>query len=158
MNSQRVPIILPEIRGMRSWSADALTQAVLGDRPGAEGPEQTLWDQQAEGITDFLDRVYYELANMGTSPPERAVNYAATNLYQVATVFGDAVADELSLDKIEVERSPLCRPNSDCWDVKLSLFNPKQRQERARDIYRLTVDVSEVLPVTIGRLRKWAAY
>jgi hypothetical protein len=157
MNGQRVPMIYPEIRGMYSWSTVALIDAVLGPRP-TEHSEQESYDCQVEEITNFLERVYYELSNLGVAPQERAINYAGTNLFQVAAVYRDAVAEGLRLDSLQVERSSLCRPGSDCWDVKLTLFDPVRRQERAKEIFRLTVDVSEVLPVTVGKLRKWAAF
>ncbi|MCL4204285.1 MAG: S8 family serine peptidase [Pirellulaceae bacterium] len=157
MNGQRVPMIYPDIRGMYSWSTTALIDAVLGPRP-SDNPEQDAYDRQVEEIANFLERVYYELSNLGVAPQERAINYAATNLFQVAAVYRDAVAEGLRLDSLQVERSSLCRPGSDCWDVKLTLFDPVRRQERAKEVFRLTVDVSEILPVTVGKLRKWAAF
>jgi hypothetical protein len=134
-----------------------LIEAVLGKRPG-EGAEQEVYDRQVAEIGNFLDRVYYELSNLGVAPQDRAINYAATNLFQIAAVYREAVQQGLRLDGIEVERSSICRPGSDCWDVKATLFDPLRRHERAKEIFKLTVDVSEVLPVTVGRLRKWSAF
>ncbi|MCP4549327.1 MAG: peptidase S8, partial [bacterium] len=62
------------------------------------------------------------------------------------------------LDQIDVERSPICRPESDCWDVKLTFFNPTKRIEQARVVYRFTIDVSDVVPVTVGPVRHWHVY
>ena len=157
INGQRVPIIYPDLRGMYFWSKSALIEAVLGKRPG-EGAEQEVYDRQVAEIGNFLDRVYYELSNLGVAPQDRAINHAATNLFQVAAVYREAVQQGLRLDGIEVERSSICRPGSDCWDVKVTLFDPQRRHERAKEIFKLTVDVSEVLPVTVGRLRKWSAF
>jgi len=157
MNGQEVPLVVPDIRGMCSWSTLELIKAVLGIRP-ENADEQAVYDAQAEEVGNFLERVYYELSNLGVSPQERAINYAATNAYQVASVFKDAISAKLKLDKIDVERSAVCRPGSDCWDVKLTFFDPVQRHERAREVYRFTIDVSEVIPVTVGKVRHWSAY
>jgi cyanobactin maturation PatA/PatG family protease len=142
---------------MYSWSTDALVQAVLGKKP-AKKEEALLFSSRANGIQNFLDRVYYELRNLGTSSEERAINYAATNAFQLAKVFETAVHEELELSTIDVERSPICPPNSDCWDVKLTFFNPLKRTEQARKIFRFTVDVSHVIPVTVGEIRSWNVY
>jgi len=72
-----------------------------------------------------LNRVYYELRNLGVSPQERAMNYAATNAYQARQAFAEAAARNLALDSFVVVKSPICRPDSDCWDVKLQMFDPE---------------------------------
>jgi hypothetical protein len=89
------------------------------------------------------------------TPQERAINFAATNAFNVEKVIEAAIREEMDLDIIEVERSPLCRPDSDCWDVKLTFFNPGKVFEQAKKVYRFTVDVSDVVPVTVGRVRSW---
>ena len=157
LNGQELPVVIPELRAMYSWSTPALVEAVLGKRP-ENGQDCSEYDQQAEEVGNFLDRVYYEISNLGTTPQERAINYAATNAYQVATVYRDAIKQNLKLDRIGAERSSVCRPGSDCWDVKLTFFDPRQRHEKAKEIYRFTVDVSEVVPVTVGKMRRWSAY
>jgi cyclic patellamide precursor peptide PatG len=64
----------------------------------------------------------------------------------------------MRLDAISVERSSICRPQSDCWDIKLMFFNPAKRLEQARLLYRFTIDVSDVVPVTVGKIRHWHVY
>ncbi|MDY8136455.1 PatA/PatG family cyanobactin maturation protease [Aquimarina sp. 2201CG5-10] len=157
MNGLNVPVLVPKGQGMYSWSNDALISAVLGKKPTGKN-EQEQHDKQSAGIHNFLDRVYYELRNLGISAQERAINYAATNAFQLAQVFERAVKDEMELSDIDVERSPICAPNSDCWDVKLTFFNPTKRTEQARKIYRFTVDVSYAIPVTIGEVRSWSIF
>ena len=49
------------------------------------------------------------------------------------------------------------RPQSECYDVMLTFFDPSQQFERARKVYRLTVDVSGVCPVTLDPVRSWFA-
>jgi hypothetical protein len=115
-------------------------------------------DKQKEQLSNFLNRVYYELRNRGIESHERAINYAATNAYQMKEVFDDAYKENLFLNKISAESSPVCRPDSDCWDVILEFFNPKERLTVARKLYRYTIDVSDLMPVTVGALRSWYAY
>jgi cyanobactin maturation PatA/PatG family protease len=156
-NGQSVPVIHPETRGMFSWSTPALVHAVLG--PAPEAAEALAKHQlQSEQVENFLERVYYEVRNFGISSSDRALNYAATNAFQVNQVFKSALELEMRLDAISVERSAICRPQSDCWDIKLMFFNPAKRLEQARLLYRFTIDVSDVVPVTVGKIRHWHVY
>jgi len=157
LSGQTLPRIIPEMRGMYSWNTPTLTRAVLGEPP-SDSDDGARYAEESSAIANFLDRIYYELRNFGITPQDRALNYAATNAFQVSSVFHQAIKADLALDCIEVERSPACRPGADCWDVKLVFFNPARRFEQARRIYRFTVDVSDVVPVTIGRLRSWDVY
>ncbi|NET05873.1 MAG: PatA/PatG family cyanobactin maturation protease [Symploca sp. SIO2B6] len=157
LSGQSVQVIIPSIRGMYSWRTDALIQAVAGARP-TEAAAQNTYDQSIEGIRNFLERIYYELRNLGTTPQERALNYAATNAFQAQRIYERATNENMELDTINVEKSPLCRPESDCWDVKLTFFNPSQRYNQARKVYRFTVDVSDMVPVTVGSVRSWSVY
>jgi subtilisin family serine protease len=154
---QVVPVIEPELRGMRSWTTGALIQAVVGPAPAAEAPQQEK-DAHAEkqaGLRDFLDRVYHEHRNLGMMPQDRALNFAATNAYQTEKVYESAMKEDMDLESIHVSRSPLCRPGSDCWDVELYFFYPERQVQTVRKVYRFTVDVSDVVPVTIGPTRSW---
>lgn len=156
-SGQVVPIIWLDLRGMYSWNNNALVEAVCGAPPPdkAKQEEKDAYLQKARAVANFLQRVYEELRNLGTTPQERAINYAATNVFQVAAVFRDAIQAEMDLDTIEVERSPICRPDSDCWDVKLTFFNPSKVFEQARKVYLFTVDVSDVVPVMVAPVRSW---
>ena len=84
------------------------------------------------------------------------MNFAATNAFQIERIFERAVNNSMQLDQIEVTRSPICRADSDCWDVVLYFFNPKKMLEEARRAYRFTVDVSDIVPVLIGEIREWS--
>lgn len=156
-SGQVVPLIVPELRGMSSWSTSALIRAVLGAPPSAK-EKRAQYEQQRDDLRNFLERVYYELRNLGRSSPQRAMNFAASNVFQVGDVFRDAASAKLMLNRIGAEPSPVCRPESDCWDVKLTFFDPANRLTIARKVYRLTVDVSDVVPVTVGTVRSWAVY
>jgi hypothetical protein len=73
----------------------------------------------------------------------------------VAGIFEAALKAKMELDTIEVERSPICRPDSECWDVVLCFFDP-ENVLRSRKCYRFTVDVSDVCPVMVGKVRAWS--
>jgi len=153
LRGQTVPVVWPDVRGLYSWTTEALVKAVR-DSKGAKKKDGL---EEAE-VANFLERVYYEVRNLGIAPQERAVNYAATNAFQLTFIYERALMENLKLDTIEVEKSPICRPQSDCWDVKLTFFNPGKRLEAARVVYRFTVDVSDVLPVIVGKVRHWHIY
>ena len=157
LTGQVVPIISPVLRGMYSWNALALVQAICGTPPREKAPqkEKDEYIEKAQAVANFLRRVYEELRNLGITPQDRAINYTATNAFQVTEAFKDAIKEEMDLDTIEVERSPICRPDSDCWDVKLTFFNPRKVFEQAKKVYRFTVDVSDVVPVMVGSVRSW---
>jgi cyanobactin maturation PatA/PatG family protease len=157
LSGQVLPTIYPELRGIYSWSTPALVDAILG-KPPENDEEKGRQAQRAVETANFLDRIYYEIRNLGQSPQDRAMNYAATNAFQLNFIYKSAIEEGLKLDSIGVERSPICRPASDCWDVKLTFFNPARRLEQARVVYRFTVDVSDVVPVTVGQVRHWHVY
>jgi cyanobactin maturation PatA/PatG family protease len=153
-NGQVVPLIIPELRGMYSWTTRALIEAVCGTtalKSGRNGQRA----QKVLAVGNFLERVYYASRNLGLTAQDRALNYAATNALNVERVFEAAMREEMDLDTIELERSPVCRPDSDCWDVKLMFFFPKRQVQSVRRTYRFTVDVSDVVPVMVGKTRSW---
>jgi cyanobactin maturation PatA/PatG family protease len=157
MNGQIVPVIHPEIRGMRSWTTQALVGAVMGPSPVESAPqaEKAAHLEKHAGVRSFLERVYFELRNLGITPQQRAMNHAGTNAFNIERVYESAMKEDMDLDSIEVERSPVCRPDSDCWDVKLLFFFPDRQVQTVRKVYRFTVDVSDVVPVTVGPVRSW---
>ncbi|MBX9447707.1 PatA/PatG family cyanobactin maturation protease [Dickeya chrysanthemi] len=149
-NGQVIPTISPVLRGMFNWESQDISKMLMG--------ESAMGTSKSKELINFINRIYYELRNRGYESNERAINYAATNAYQMKEIFDDAFAEGLFLNKISAERSPVSRPESDCWDVVLEFFNPKERLTAARKLYRYTIDVSDVMPVTIGTLRSWHAY
>jgi hypothetical protein len=153
---QTVPVIHPDLRGMFSWTIRALVEAVSGRGPASNASKKDREDyaEKTRGVREFLERVYHELRNLGLTPQERAINAAATNAVNVAGVVEDALKQQMQLDHIEVVRSPICREGSDCWDVKLTFFNPTRIFEQARKVYRFSVDVSDI-PVMVGPVRSW---
>jgi cyanobactin maturation PatA/PatG family protease len=169
LNGQEVPVIIPDIRGMYNWTTAALIREVVGDPPEgypdnddavtADSPLSHQNHKQLKTeIRTFLDRVYFDTRNFGISSQERAINYTATNAFQLAEVFKAEIGSGYKLAGIDIDRSLVCRPGTDCWDVKLSFFNPPKRFELAKKVYRFTVDVTEVIPVTVGSVKGWEEY
>jgi cyanobactin maturation PatA/PatG family protease len=152
-SGQVVPVVeINSPRGLYAWQSNRLIENSLNelDVKGAAEREVT-----AATLRTFLDRVYYELRNLGRLSADRALNFAATNAFQATRVFAEAVTTGLCLDHVEVEQSPYARPESDAWDVKLKFFDPENLR-RARQVFRFTIDVSDVMPVTMGEVRSWS--
>lgn len=148
-SGQKVPSLLPVLRGMYSWNTPELVRSLVDV---AKEPEA------GTRLQSFLQHAYHELRNTGASSQDRAINAAATHAMQALTVFRETAAQGLELDSVTAERSPAAKPGADTWDVILTFFSPTQRLERARKLYRITVDVSDVLPIMVGQVRSWSKY
>lgn len=163
-SGQEVPVVAAQARGLYTWNETALVNAVVGaveaDRVGMSPPEPSVASENvALIIRNFLDKIYYQLRNLGQSPPDRALNFAATNAF----IFADGVRQGLlsaryvpgettnlyTLDTINVVKSPYCRMDSDCWDVQVTFFDAEEVR-RARVVYQYTIDVSSVTPVSLA--------
>jgi hypothetical protein len=157
LNGQVVPVLVPELRGMYSWTTAAVVKAVVGAprTKGSAANGHADHDRKAVGVRNFLDRIYHSVRNLGMMPQERAMNFVATNAHEAGEIFESAIKDKMELDSVNVSRSPICRPESDCWDVELYFFYPERQVQTVRKVYRCTVDVSDVVPVTIGQTRSW---
>jgi cyanobactin maturation PatA/PatG family protease len=147
LNGTVVPTLVTDWRGFYQWNLDTL----LGDR------RTTTWPDGAAG---FLERIYNEFRNVGIAPQDRALNYSAMNAYNTKRIFASIVNSglKLRLDTLEVDRSTICRADSDCWDVTYRFFDPTQVLTQARRVYQYTIDVSDVVPVAVGVLRQWEVY
>jgi hypothetical protein len=118
------------------------------------GPDERQWP---DGAKDFLDRIYNEFRNAGVSPQDRALNYSAMNALNTNQIF-KAEAKKRRLDTVDVDKSTICRPDSLCYDVTYRFFDPINVLTQARQVYQYTIDVSDVVPVPVGRVRSWAVY
>jgi subtilisin family serine protease len=155
-SGQHVPVLqLENPRGAYGWKTNALVQqasTAVSTKPGSTADAATV----ASNLRSFLDRVYYDLRNLGVLSSDRALNFAATNAFQAATVFSEALGSGMQLESVETEPSPFARADADAWDVKLKFFDPDNTR-RARKVYRFTVDVSDMMPVTLGEVRSWTS-
>jgi cyanobactin maturation PatA/PatG family protease len=153
-SGQEVPVItVNNVRGMYGWKVNSLVDAALQILSEELADENEI--QMRRSLSSFLKRVYFELQNLGQTAKDRALNFAATNAFQAASSFAQAISTGMELDTIEVEKSPFCRVNSDCWDIKLKFFDP-DRGLRAKKVYLFTIDVSYLIPVTLGEVRSWS--
>ena len=147
-SGQVVPVVKLRVsRGLYGWQVDHLIEDALAAAAPDLGGDEAARVRRA--LRGFLDRVYHDLKNPGDTSKDRALNFAATNAFQVTEAFAQAVAEGRQLKSIEVVKSPVCRLYSDCWDVKLKFFDPDHGQ-RAKRVCRLTIDVSDLMPVTLG--------
>ena len=147
---ETVPAIQPDIRAMYSWTTSALANAASDVANAAEIAK--------DDLEDFLTRVYDETRNLGISSEERAINYAATDALVLQSIFADVRSNSknkgLELDSFSVKRSPICRADFDCWDVSVIFYDP-ENLNRGRVGYRFTIDVSDVVPVLIGKRARY---
>ncbi|HTT48279.1 MAG TPA: S8 family serine peptidase [Pseudolabrys sp.] len=142
LNGTVVPTLTTDWRGFYQWSLEQL----LGPKP---------WPA---GVGQFLDRIYNEFRNVGISPQNRALNYSAMNAHNTKKIFAAMANQNKRLDTVEVDRSAICRPESDCWDVTYRFFDPTAVLTQARQVFQYTIDVSDLVPVTVGPLRQWQIY
>jgi cyanobactin maturation PatA/PatG family protease len=154
-SGQVVPVIEPQsTRGLYGWKINNLVNAAFAQVQAAEGDANE--EAMRRTLDSFLNRIYYDLRNLGTTSQDRALNFAVTNAFQAAATFSEAVTEGMELDSITVEKSPFCRLDSDCWDVKLKFFDP-ENSRRAKKIFRFTIDVSDLIPVTLGDVKSWSS-
>ncbi len=153
-SGQVVPVLaLPNIRGMYGWQVNSLVEAAVATvSPETSEPDNV---RMRRSLKSFLHRIYYDLRNLGQLDRDRALNFAATNAFQAASTFAEAINSGMGLDSIEIEKSPFCRLNSNCWDVKLKFFD-SENSSRAKKVYRFTIDVANLMPVTLGKVRSWS--
>jgi hypothetical protein len=168
-----VPVVVAQHRGMFRWNTKALADAAVQAVKAAEEAQgSTLTPEEEQNartfIQNFLDKVNYQLRNLGQSPPDRALNFAVTNAFQAVTVISQALNPSraglvprppdhkgfYTLDTISVHKSPFCRFDSDCWDVELTYFDPVNVLQ-ARLVFQFTVDVSDEMPVSLGPVHSW---
>ncbi len=168
-----VPIVNPDLRGLCNWNTGRLTKKVFevfvkdalkhADKLSDDEKEELeiklrlLENKLEDLVPEFLYRIYHELRNPGRTSKERALNYAATNLFEPVKILAKMLPTDYTLDAIGAIPSSLCRPGSDCWDVMLAFFDSSQPITNVRWHHRYTVDVSEVIPVTVGEPRSWKA-
>ena len=153
-SGQVVPVVVAQPRGLYTWNEAALVDAVVD----AISTGDVDAGRVRRKVRQMLDKVYYQMRNLGQSPPDRAINFQATNAFVFASQVADGLlsgrieredSDLYSLDTITAIKSPYCRVDSDCWDVQLSFFDPDNDQ-RARVIFQSTIDVSDQLPVQLA--------
>lgn len=182
-SGQVVPLVKAQPRALYNWNENQLIKSIVGavvstavpaapetadraTRDAAERRAAEYSDAATTALRNFLDKVYYQLRNLGQTSSDRALNYSATNAFAAAVGIAKAmnpashgivmpIAGKTSiytLDSITTSKSPFCRMDSDCWDVQLTFFDPENNQ-RAMTVIQLTVDVSDEMPVSLAPIR-----
>jgi len=79
-SGQVVPVIEPDSpRGIYGWHINTLVSAAI-EAVGAEQTEAQE-SQMRRTLSSFLNRIYYDLRNLGQTSQDRALNFAATRLW-----------------------------------------------------------------------------
>jgi cyanobactin maturation PatA/PatG family protease len=151
-SGQEVPVIVPALRGVSGWSVDSMIDAAV------QSLDELAASARKAQYTNFFQRFFYELRNLGRTSAERAINFGGTTIFNLGAQFTGKIEEELVLHRIEVSKSLICPPGGDCWDVSMIFFSPKQMLERSREVLRFTVDVSQEIPVRVGAVNSWATY
>jgi cyanobactin maturation PatA/PatG family protease len=153
-SGQVVPVIeVPNTRGLYGWKVNTFVSAAIPTFQ--EQAREAEEDSIRRTLGNFLSRIYYDFRNLGTTPQDRALNFAATNAFQDPSTFAEVLAKGMELESITAEKSPFSRLNSDCWDVKLKFCDP-ENSRLANKLFRFTIDVSDIIPVTLGGVRSWS--
>ena len=150
MTGEVVPVV--ELTARRGLNGLGVAPVAAAASARLEGPAPDD-DALTRGVREFLSRVY-NMPNAGLTPAQRALNFSATNAFQPAGSIATALAEGRVLDSIDTGRSVACRPDAECWDVRLSFFDPADTR-RARSVARFSFDVGDVVPVTLGEVHDW---
>jgi hypothetical protein len=146
---------------MYYWTTEALIDAarerLVKEEAGDKLPkfDAGRWE---ELLRDFLERVYHGMRNQGLAPQDRAVNHAATDVFQagkaIATVL--RLHKEAELERVRVRPCSISHAHSCCCEIELSFSNVSKRSATLRRAYRYMIDASDVVPVTVGAIRSWS--
>jgi len=159
-SGQVVPVVLVRSRGLYAWNEQILVDATA-KQVLAQAKSESALDEASlkETVRAFLDKIYYQFRNLGRSSADRALNFAATNAFMFTDEIREGILSGqyvpgpnngmFTLDTISVQKSPYCRMDSDCWDVRVTFVDP-ENDRRARVAYLFTIDVSDELPVSLA--------
>jgi len=141
----RVPRVEMEVlRGLYAWT---LESSVTRSNVGSD----------AEAILlGMLRVIQQEARNEGVGGPARTLNYLTANPVQLAMSALSAQREGFTFGDFGIARSTFSRPNSECWDIELR-FVDDDDEFRAGLIHRHTVDVADILPVSVGQMKAWRA-
>lgn len=163
-SGQVVPVVEVKSRGLYTWNQHVFVENLLDALTSRQNENEKVPDREAlrSILCAALDKIYYQLRNLGQSSADRALNFAATNAFLVGKEIGDALVPRrlsdhpgadpehpYALDTIRVSKSPYCRPGSDCQDVIFTFFDP-ENDRRANLSLLFTFDVSDELPVSLA--------
>ncbi|MEU1268627.1 S8 family serine peptidase [Streptomyces sp. NPDC005799] len=169
-SGQVIPVVVVHAHGLYTWNEAILVNSLI---------EQISTDREARNLPHideimvrslvhaFLDKVYYQFRNLGQSGPDRALNYAATNAFELTQALANGFlsgrlvprsSDDpetlYALDDITVVKSRYQRPDSESYDVTLTFMDP-ENDRQSRVAYLITIDVSGEMPVSLHSPRQF---
>ena len=123
---------------MFAWNVNTLINVVLDtvkDKQKKLSPQQIKdkgllppeegVNKARDSLRNFLDRIYFDLRNLGQTPAERALNFPATNAFQAAVVFADSASQGMQLDCIttkfaarSVGKTPIAGTSSSGFSIR----------------------------------------
>jgi hypothetical protein len=141
----RVPRVeMERLRGLYAWT---LESSVTRSNVGSD----------AEAILlGMLRAIQQEARNEGVGGPARTLNYLTANPVQLAMSALIAQREGFTFGDFGIARSTFSRPNSECWDIELRFIDDDD-EFRSGLIHRHTVDVADMLPVSVGQMKAWRA-
>ena len=163
-----VEVIEPELRGMSTWNTLALLnvakEKLTSGRPvfSSSSPTGPVFDPTSAAnlfVGRIASRLYESARNDGKSDQERAMNWAATSLLvNVRPLLGNPIfqqsvggLENVAISDIQVNPTS-CRRSGQEYDVQIAFFNT-QNTLFGLTVLASTVDVSDVVPVTLGNTR-----
>jgi hypothetical protein len=177
-----VPVIIPELAGMFAYlEKKEQEKADLAERL-VQQKQQDLQDIMSaspfgflmsfafehhlpvpdvtHNVTHILLHLQEKNITLGLTPENRALNFVATNAIKQRTIhdiLSESESGGMDLDDIKINKHPLglSRPGSELFEAKIHLVNHHQNTGQIRKIvYRVIVDVADVIPVFVGRMKK----
>jgi hypothetical protein len=169
-SGQVVPVVVVHAHGLYTWNEAMLVNRLI-EQIGADRESRNLPPINETMVRSlvhaFLDKVYYQFRNLGQSGPDRALNYAATNAFELTQALANGFLSGrlvprspddpeplYALDDITVVKSRYQRPDSESYDVTLTFMDP-QNDRQSRVAYLITVDVSGEMPVSLDSPRQF---
>ena len=141
----RVPRVVMEVtRGLYAWTVESSVA-----RTGIDV-------ESSEILLSILRKIKDESRNDGAGGPYRTLNYLLANPVQLTMSAVIAQREGFTFGGLNILRSTFSRPYSECWDIELA-FVDTENEFRAGLIHRHTVDVADILPVSVGALKAWRA-
>jgi cyanobactin maturation PatA/PatG family protease len=140
---QSLSTIAPAVQGIKGWDLKSSDNKSIDKGLLAK-------------VVDFTNRIVYDFRNGGIEPKDRAINFAVTESLKIEAVFEKALKESLELSTVTVDKSPISRPDTVSYDVKLTFFHPQKRMEVANKVFKFSIDVSDVIPMLIGEIKVWS--
>jgi hypothetical protein len=141
----RVPrVTMDVVRGLYAWTVESSV-----DSSGLDVDSREI-------LLSILRAIKDESRNDGAGGPARTLNYLMANPVQLAMSAVSAQREGFTFGGLNILRSTFSRPYSDCWDIEL-VFVDTEDEFRAGLIHRHTVDVADIMPVSVGKLKAWRA-